>query len=56
MNLLFYDEEFKFDYKSVSKIDLGKKHAHMLKDLVTDEIESFVQHNEEDFYNYVGFC
>lgn len=50
----FYDEEFKFDYKSVSKIDLGKKHAHMLKDLVTDEIESFVQHNEEDFYNYVG--
>lgn len=50
----YYDEEFKFDYKSVSKIDLAKKHAHMLKDLVTDEIESFVQHNEEDFYNYVG--
>lgn len=50
----YYDEEFKFDYKSVSKIDLGKKHAHMLKDLVTDEIESFVQRNEEDFYNYVG--
>ncbi|MCG2306993.1 hypothetical protein K4S94_11250, partial [Staphylococcus epidermidis] len=50
----YYEEEFKFDYKSVSKIDLGKKHAHMLKDLVTDEIESFVQHNEEDFYNYVG--
>jgi energy-coupling factor transporter ATP-binding protein EcfA2 len=50
----YYDEEFKFDYKNVSKIDLAKKHRYMLNDLVTDEINDFVERNEEDFYNYIG--
>lgn len=50
----FYDEEFKFDYKKVSKIDLATKHKDMLNDLVTDEINNFVERNEEDFYEYVG--